>query len=192
MSIAAFPRFEGFNLGKGRGRHKIGKHALRANEVQLNNEQPVILTPHELEEQFVSVLQAEIQLKNADDSHETDALKNFMETVGAVDVLVGSYAEHVAEQGISTFDAKGNNGTIPDARTGEPSIWSPNNINELRDAVRLYEHTRTENSQALVEALLHRYSDAKWWPGIANYRKQYVALQENLNESSESKFPSIS
>ena len=187
MSIAVFPGFERFTLGKSRERRKFGKHALRANEVQVDTEQPIALTPHQVEEIFISILQAEIELKNANDTQEEDAHAHYMETVGLADTLTGSYAEFVAEQGVSTFDSKGNKGTIIDARTGEPSVWTPNSLDELRDAIKIYEHTRTENSQALVEALLYRYSDPKWWSAASGYKKQYVELQEHLNEPSEIK-----
>lgn len=127
----------------------------------------------QMEEWRDLVIQAEVAFHN---THEdSDAYTEYGDTISEIDNGVGEYAEHIAKEPAATFDERGeskDNGTF----------WNPGERFILLHAVEIFDHTRTENSRALVEALLDKYADKKWWPITEAYKKEYEAILSQQKE----------
>ena len=115
-------------------------------------------------------LQADIALDN--DTSEA-AIHTFVQSVGSIDFELGRsteiVADYISKHGARTYDIKGK------ALDGSEDIKAPLEISVLEDALTIYEHLRTENSQALVEALLIKYSEDEW-AGAKVAKERFLAL----------------
>lgn len=116
-------------------------------------------------------IQADIALEN---DKSDKAVEAYLYEIGMIDFEAGRSAEitvdYLNEHGPRAYDKRGK------ARDGSSDIKAPLEIRVLEDALVIFEHTRTENAQALVEALLIKYSDEQQWTTVGTIRERYVAL----------------
>lgn len=125
------------------------------------------------------------QTLHADIAIETNksdaAIEMYVETVGSIDYELGRLADitatYVKKHGERQYDNKGR------ATDGSTDVLTPLEISVVDDAVTTFEHLRTENSQALVEALLLKYSNELAWPMVVNIRERYNALSGKVSET---------
>ncbi len=127
-----------------------------------------------------SVVRADTELSNSNDSSD-DGLEEYESTIGAIDTDIGEYAEHIAQQPPLRFKAAGK---YKEPLSDDGDFWRPHEQYMLSHAILIYKRIRTDNSQALVEALLLKYSDENWWPLTATYKNQYEDMVANLKEPS--------
>lgn len=131
----------------------------------------------QLQEWRATVIQAEIAFNSASD--DSDAYSHYHDAVYAIDPSIGEYAEHIASHPPATFEA---NGYTKD----KSDIWRPHEKYILIHAIDVFDHIRTDNSRALVEALLYKYADERWWPQTNELKIRYQSLLKQHEEQTDS------
>jgi hypothetical protein len=102
--------------------------------------------------------------------------------IDAIDSAIAHAAEAVLAytkkyNGARKYDEKGN------ALDNTTDIKAPLEIRVLEDAITIYKTLPTDNSRALVEALITKYDDQHQWQTVPQLKEKFYAL---LNEETQS------
>ena len=140
---------------------------------------------------FERTIQTDAALR---DNEGSSALQQHIQALGQIDSEIGHAAEltstYIEQFGPRNYNEKGY------ALDESDDALAPYEIDVVRNAIGIYERTRTDNSRALVEALLIKYSGSRidkngtekiFWPAIADLKEDYKKLLDQLEESPELK-----
>lgn len=115
-------------------------------------------------------LQADIALEN---NKSDNAMTAYLDNIESIDSELGqatdTVVDYIKKYGARTYDEKGK------ALDMTSDVLAPLEIGVLEDALTIYEHIRTDNSQALLEALLIKYGDERFWKN-STVKERYEAL----------------